>query len=214
MVVFRGDMWLSRATNHARSVKELKGEAKLFVELDDPLGSLVREHDGTGVPGEPFGGSHLLLPAETLFRITRELNVIRRIRVDEVIGLKCDCFKVGVHKIPIRKALTIGSEVPRVRDVRVPTEGHVKTAPAIEPAQPVVAGPIEVIEKRRRFLACGSSIGEELIEALAMGVVLALAVGHHERGLEAAPEPAVEVDHMGIDVVEERPLWREPKRDG
>src|ERR1700730_15798197 len=163
------------------------------------------------MPREPLGGSHLLVPAEPLFGVARELYIIRRIRVDEVIGLKCDRFKVGVHKIPIRKALTIGSAVPCVRDTGVPPEGHVETAFAIEPAEPVVAGPIEVIEKRRRFLACSFSIGKELIEALAMSVVLPLVIRHHERGLEAALQPPVEVDHMGIDVVEERLVWREPE---
>src|ERR1700730_5623154 len=158
---------IAGAANHSGRLEEFEFESQALIECNNPIGGLVREHDGTWVPGKPLGRSYLVFPTEALFGVAREFDIVWRIRVNEIVWLKCDRFKIRVHKIPIRTALTIGSEVSRVRDAGVPTEGHVETAFAIDPAETVVASPIEVIEKRCRFLACIFSIDKELIEALA-----------------------------------------------
>jgi hypothetical protein len=83
----------------------------------------------------------------------------------------------------------------------------------IKATEPIVPSAIEIIEKCSGFCACLTSFVEELIESIAMFVVLTLVVCHHERSPETALEPTIEVNHMGIYIVEKSAPGHEPKRD-
>ena len=93
-------------------------------------------------------------------------------------------------------------------------EGDVELAPAVEAAEAVVTGAIEVVEELRRLAGLGFAEGDELVEARAMAVIRLGVVLHLDVDGEAAGEPAVEVDVVGVEVVEQGLAGPQPERDG
>ncbi len=93
-------------------------------------------------------------------------------------------------------------------------ERHVELAAAVEAAEAVVAGPIQVVEEAGRFLRVGLTGAQQRVEAIAMLVEEVLVPLHRDRDAQAALEPAVEVDQMLIGVVQQRALRPQSQRDG
>src|SRR5208282_2024556 len=98
-------------------------------------------------------------------------------------------------------------------DARVSAERHIEAPARIESAQSVVPRAVEVIENRRGFFRLGLARRDQLVEARAMRIVQLGAILHRERDPEAALEPSIEIDVVGIDVVENRALGHQAKRD-
>jgi len=86
---------IARAVDHARRADEAEREAEVPIELDDPVGSLVREYDRTIMMREPSREPHLVVPAETLLRILSKLDVVRRVGVYEIGGREFERGKIA-----------------------------------------------------------------------------------------------------------------------
>ena len=95
----------------------------------------------------------------------------------------------------------------------VAAERDVEQAPAVEPAQAVVAGPVQVVEQRGRFRRAGVSASQQFVEAVARRVVVLSSFFIASVIVSPRPEPAVEIDRMGIDVVEQRGGRHQSQRD-
>jgi hypothetical protein len=142
----------------------------------------------------------------------RELDVVGGIGVDEIIAPEFHVFDVDSAQFPIREQLGVSTEVPHVADGLVATERHVEDALLIEAAEAVVAGAIQVVEERRRLLRAAPPLRQQLVEARAMRVEQTRVVFHREIDPQPALNPSVEVDQVGVGVVQERALRQEPER--
>ena len=101
----------------------------------------------------------------------------------------------------------------RIRDRLVLTEGNVELAAQIEPAEPVIARSIQVVKKRRRFLRFTLASPDERIEPFTVRVEDVGIVFRLNRDPKTLLEPAVEVDQVGIRIVEKGFVGLEAQRD-
>ncbi len=177
------------------------------IERNDARRRLVGGHDRAGVLGQPCGQPLLISPGETALRVLGELDIIRRVGVDEVVGPERERAKVASVQRPAGKQTPIGQEISAVANGCVAAIRRVERALTVEAAQPVVAGAIEVVEKFRCFLRAGLPMRDHLVEAFPIGVVDGAVVGHRQAGHEAVLHPLVEIDEVRIGVVEQRLLW-------
>src|SRR5579863_5930851 len=149
---------------------------------------------------QPFRRPYLLVPAISLARVLGELDVVRRVRINEIVGLDCNFGKIRIAETPSTENLAIGGEVAHIPDTGVAPERHVETPAAIEAAEPVISGSIQVIEKRRGLFCIRMARVDQLIETFAMRIVVARRVYHRDRRGQPALEPFVKVDQMRIDI--------------
>src|SRR5712692_507679 len=98
---------------------------------------------------EPLGEPHLLRPSELLLRILRELDVVRRVGIDEIALANREALEVARTELPVREHAAIGAEVGSVTDSLVTPERDVELPFAVEAAKPVVACAVQIVEKRR-----------------------------------------------------------------
>ena len=63
------------------------------------------------MPREPLRQSYLFIPAEVFLRVLRELNVIGRIGIDEIVGLERQLFEIHTHKVPLREGGGVFCEI-------------------------------------------------------------------------------------------------------
>ena len=90
---------------------------------------------------------------------------------------------------------------------------NVKLPCFIEPAQPVEAGAIQIIEQLRSLGGCVPSFPDELIKLTSMGIEALRLVGHLDRDIKTILKLDVEVYKVWIDVVEQRPLRLQSQGD-
>lgn len=90
-----------------------------------------------------------------------------------------------------------------VVDVRVAAEGDVEVAGAVEAAEAVEAAPIEVVEEFGGFGGLGFLVVDELVETVAIVIEEVFLIAIFEGGGESGAELLIEVDEVGIEVVEE-----------
>ena len=142
----------------------------------------------------------------------RELDVVGRIGVDEVAALERHRFHVTGGERPAGEHFAVRREVACVRDPHVLTERHVEFARPVEPAEAVVAGPVEVVEERARFALRGLAARQHRVEPVAMLVEQLLVVLHREIDAKAVLKPTVEVDDVRVGVVQERARGHQAER--
>ena len=92
-------------------------------------------------------------------------------------------------------------------------ERHVELAPAVEAAQPVVPGAVEVIEQLGRLAGLAPPPGHETVEVVPMLIVELALVAHRNPDGETALQMLVEVDGVRVHVVEQCPAGVEAERD-
>src|SRR6266478_1505453 len=107
---------------------------------------------------QPLRRPHLLIPPEHLLGVLGELDVIRRVGIDEIIRAQGNRLKIEIHEVPTPKELLELEEVSLVGDLRVPSEGDIKSALPIEPTQTVVAGAVQIVEQPGNFLGVSSAV--------------------------------------------------------
>ena len=90
-----------------------------------------------------------------------------------------------------------------VVDVRIASEWNVEAAFAIEPAETVVPGPIQVVEETGSLGSLRFSIFQKLVEAVAALIVLRFIILHVERNRQTPLQKIVKVNQMRVDVVQE-----------
>jgi hypothetical protein len=89
-------------------------------------------------------------------KLTRQ--VVWGIRIDEVVGPQRHGLERHIGELPGGEHGLIGTEIACVVDGCVAAEGHVEGAfLAIEAAQPVIAGAVEVVEERGRAFIQGAA---------------------------------------------------------
>ena len=129
---------ITRTADEPRAFQPDQFEAEIAVQMLD----LIRNHRRAGMPCEPSCQSYLILPREVLLGVLRELDVVGRVGIDEIVRFQLDLFEVTTAKIPVRENRSILGEILFVRDVFVASEGNVELALSVEAAQPVVASAI------------------------------------------------------------------------
>ena len=145
--------------------------ASVLIEVTDTGGRLIRENDRAFVLGKPFNKTLLVFPTETASRVLRELDIVGRIRVDEVTILNLKLGKVSVTKVPVLKLLYEGAEVRRVVDRLITAKGDIEMTRLIKPAEPVKASAVEVVEELSRFARVNLAIGDQSIKPASVAVV-------------------------------------------
>jgi len=89
---------IAGTTDAPWSLKILNSKPQPLVEFYYSRRGLIREHDRPGMPGEPFGRSHLVVPGETSRTVGGELNVIRRVSVDEGVRVIRQRLEIAAGK--------------------------------------------------------------------------------------------------------------------
>ena len=119
-------------------------------------------------------------------------------------GRSASFSKSIVREFEAREHRLVLGEVRAVVDLLVAAERHVEAALAVESTQAVVSGSIQVVEQRRRFRRVALAGLQQLVEALTRRVVRRRFILHRERDPQPPTEPSVEIDHMWIDVIQQR----------
>ena len=76
-----------------------------------------------------------------------------------------DGLEIGVDEFPVLEGFLVRGEVVGVADAGIFSERDVELALAVEAAQPVEAGAIQVIEQRRPFRGVLLAVGSPLKRA-------------------------------------------------
>src|SRR5262252_8654017 len=127
------------------------GVPELSIERADPRRELIHQDDRARMRRKRLRRTHLIVPGKTALRVGREVDVVRRIRIDEVVRLKCQDPEIAGRELPRGEGVTVRVEASRVVDLLVLPEWRVELAVAIEPAEPVVRRPVHVVEEFRGF---------------------------------------------------------------
>ena len=90
----------------------------------NPVGRLIGQHDRSGVPGQPPGGSNLVTPAEAPLGVLGELHVVWWVGIDEIPRLHGHLFDIFAHEAPAGQGGSVGREVAHVNQLP-PPEGAV-----------------------------------------------------------------------------------------
>src|SRR3954470_3493564 len=86
---------IAGAVDAARAAEEFQPESEIAVQRANPRGRLFDEARGSVVPGEPRRRAHLIVPGKAFLRVVRELDVVWRIGVDEIVGGDRQPLEVG-----------------------------------------------------------------------------------------------------------------------
>src|ERR1051325_5374234 len=105
--------------------------------------------------GEPFRSTTLFIPIETVLSIRGKVNIVRRIGVHEIPGLKRKSFEVAGEKYPVLKRLCVLGKNSCIGNVLVFTKRDVEFPETVEATQPVVPGTIKIIKEGRSFNRLG-----------------------------------------------------------
>src|SRR5206468_1528512 len=93
------------------------------------------------------------------------------------------------------------------------SERDVELTPPVEAAQTVVPRAVEIVKERRGLTPRPPACRQKLVEASPVGVEQTFVVFHRNGSLESPLQPAVEVDHVRIDVIEKRSFGCQPQGD-
>ena len=113
--------------------------------------------------------AHLIFPGETARAVGRELHVVRRICIDEVISFERQCFQIPASKLPSRKEFSVLVEIRNVVDLLVASEGHIEFAALIESAKTIEASAIQEVEELCCWLGLDFALFDHSIESMIPG---------------------------------------------
>src|SRR5439155_25000198 len=139
---------------------------------------------------------NLIRPVKPFFRVLSELDVVRRIRVDEIIIANRHGGEISAEKFPRCESRTIRGEIGRVCDSFVFAEGNIEFAAAVEPTEPVISRAVQIVEECCRFTSAVAALAKQSVEARAIRVEQRGIVFKAHIDTEAALEPSVEVDQV------------------
>jgi|SRR5260370_12518070 len=163
---------------------------------------------------QQLGCAHLIVPRESTGAVGRELNIVWRIGIDEIVRLDRKPSEIFVRKFPAPKHLPVDVKVSYVIDLLVLAERHVEFAVAIEAAQTVETSAVQKIKELRRFLRPSRTILDELVEARAMRVEKLWVVASIDSQRQTVAHLPVEINQMRIDVIQQGSLRMQFKRNG
>src|ERR1700675_4222348 len=163
---------------------------------------------------QPFRRAHLIRPTETTRAVSCELNVVRRICVNEILGFDQQPGDIGAGKSPIANDCAQRRKIARVVDRFVTSKGRVECAALIKAAKAVKAGAVQVVEDLRGFGSLKFSGSDQTIEAITMGIKKLCLITHLNPHLQTALHLNIKIDEMWIEIVQDRALWLEAHRGG
>src|SRR5215813_11106684 len=117
---------------------------------------------------QPLGSPHLVIPRKASGTVGSELDIIRWVSIDKIAAFQLQLFQIAIREQPWLERLTILSEVDHVINRLVGAKGNVEFTAAIEAAEAVKAGAIQIVEKLGRFRRVGALLFDQLIEPLAL----------------------------------------------
>lgn len=162
---------------------------------------------------QAFSRAHLIVPAKTSGAVGGELDVVWRISVDEILRRDLERLEIHARKDPaLQNGLELG-KVPRVSDRFMLAEWHVEFAALIKTAEPIKAGPVQVVKKLRGFRTLPFPVFDQLIETAAMFVETFLFVSKFDSYYETLLQMFVKVYEVRIDVIQRGALWTQAERD-
>jgi len=156
---------------------------------------------------------NLIVPRKSTGTVGRELNIVWRIGIDEIVRLDREPSEILVRKSPPPKQVLVDVKVSCVINLFVLAERHVELAVAIEAAQTVETSAVQVIKELRRFLRPSRTILDELVEARAMRVEKLSMVASIDLQRQPAADLPVEIDQMRIDIIQQSSLGLQSKRN-
>ena len=107
---------------------------------------------------------------------------------------------------PRGERVSVDAEVPQVVDAGILAERHVEPSLLVEATETVVPGAVEVVEETRRFRRSFLSFVEQRIEPGATAIEGQPLISHREINLQTTLNPPVEVNQMGVGIIEQRAL--------
>lgn len=110
------------------------------------------------MPRKPFRGSHLVVPGETSRTVAGELDVIRRISVNEGVRRERQRIEIAANKNPVLQHRFVRPEIYGVSNRAMFAKGHIELAAPIEATKSIETGSIEIVEQFRRFLALRATV--------------------------------------------------------
>jgi len=150
--------------------------------------------------------NRLVVPGEILLRVLRERRVVRRVHEQKIIRPHRRLLKRMVRKLPTRQRHLISAEIQRIVNGFVAPERHVELVLAIEAAQTVEAGAVQVIEQPSRFRPQVPLLPDKLVEAGARFVKSDFLVSQIFFDAQAALQALVEINDVLVEVGQVRPL--------
>lgn len=174
---------------------------------------MIGEDDRPLVLGKPFHEALLVRPMKAARRVLGEVDIIRRVSVDEITRLRSQVREVSQGELPGREQGRELGEVAPIVDDLIPSEGDVEVALLVEAAEPVEASTVEVVEELCGFGRLGLLLRDELVEAGAVLVIDLSGVRGLDLDGEALLYLEVKVDQVRVAVIEQGLLWSQAERD-
>src|SRR6185436_1862357 len=140
---------ITRATDPSWTIKIRQLKSEPLIQLYDSLRRLIRNNNRPTMLRQQSRGAHLIVPRKTTGAVRRKLYIIRRICIDEIFRLDLQRLNILITEFPSHKHACVLREIARVVDRCVGTERHVEISTLIEPAKPVEAGAVEIVEQLR-----------------------------------------------------------------
>lgn len=162
---------------------------------------------------QQLGGPHLIVPGESTGAVGRKLNIVWRIGINEIARLDRKLRKIFVRKFPATKHFPVDVKVSCVIDLFVLAERYVEFAVAIEATQTVETSAVQKIKELGRFLRPRRTVLDEMVEARAMRVEKLSVVARIDLQRQTATNLAVEIDQVRIDIIQQRLLRLQSKRN-
>ena len=155
---------------------------------------------------QPLGCALLIVPIKPVLTIRRELNIVGRVGINEVVRLYGNRSDVVGGEQPVSKQTPESGKVVGVVDCLVAAKRHIEFAALIETAETVKACPVQIIEELCGFLSVGFPRRDQLVEAIPVPVESLRVIFHLDAHFETTLQVLVEVYQMRIDVIEQRAL--------
>ena len=90
----------ARAADHPSRSEEGQLEPESFIQINNPIGRLIRVDDRTRMPRGPLGSADLSVPVETASCVLGKGNVVKWTGVQKVAGRNLGLFDIVVCKRP------------------------------------------------------------------------------------------------------------------
>src|SRR5579884_294163 len=114
-------------------------EAEVAIKAQHAPCCLVRCNHRTRMRCKPIGQTLLIFPGKSAGRIRCELDVVWRIRVNEVVGAKAKLREIAVLENAVRERVFIRRKLFTIWNAFVPPERHVEESARVESTKPVIA---------------------------------------------------------------------------
>src|SRR5437763_16772467 len=119
---------------------------------------------------QPFHGAHLIFPRKTARVVRRELYIIRRIGVDEIIRLELDRLNISIAELPAPEDRGIVRKVARVVNCFVGAKRDIEIAGSIEAAKAIKASSVQIVEQLGTFFALRFAVANQAVESVGMAI--------------------------------------------